>query len=1084
MTSRAVDPTEYKRLVEENRQLRCRVQELQAQKRPDGESFHQAILDNLNEGIWVIDKDSCTTFVNPRMAELLGYTQDEMLGRHLFSFMDEEGARAATKNLERRQQGIQEQHDFEFLRKDGAKIYAALATSPLLDADHNYIGAIAGVLDITDRKRTEAALRVSEERYRKLFDQAVDGIVFMSIDGQFLGVNESFAKMHGYSSPQEMEHLRLPDLDTPESARLAPERLSRLMAGETMSFEVEHYHKDGHGFPLLVSCNVIQIEGKSYFLGFHQDITERKRAEEALLESSELFSRFIRRSPICAFMKQVTPTESRVLQASDSFQQMIGVSGEDMLGKAMADLFPAEFAAKMTADDWAVVTNGEVLKLDEDLNGRRYTTIKFPIVLGARTFLAGYSIDITERKRADEALLETNRFLEEATARANDMAARAEMANATKSEFLANMSHEIRTPMNGVIGMIALLLDTKLDDEQRRYAEIVRDSGESLLSLINDILDFSRAEAKKLDLETLDFDLSSLLDDFTAALALRAHDKGIELLCAEDLDVPTLLRGDPGRLRQILTNLAGNAVKFTHEGEVAVRVSLLETNDDDVLLRFTVRDTGIGIPADKLGLLFDKFTQGDASVSRRYGGSGLGLAISRQLAELMGGEAGVESEEGKGSTFWVTVRLGKQEGGTQAESCPPAELRGVRALIVDDNGTSRDILATRLASWGLRPSEAQDGPEGLRTLYRALDENDPFRIALIDMQMPGMDGKALGRAIKGDPRLAETRMVMLTSLGRPGDALRFQGFGFAAYATKPIRHQELKAVLSLALTDPGGAEPAPRPIVTRHTARETLGAGRKPRILLAEDSITNQQVALGMLKNLGLRADVVTNGAEALEALETFPYDLVLMDVQMPEMDGLEATQRIRNPQSAVPDHRIPIIAMTASALRGDREKCLEAGMDDYVAKPVRPVDLARVLARWAPPGVIVGRVAEVEAEGQAAAVTAPATKQPFDRVGFLRRLGGDEALAEEILGVFLEDAEQQIEVLLTALSRGDVVAIRKGAHKLRGAAGNVSALALQGVAAMIEGACQSAEETDWTSHQTSLTQALDGLRESLRIPS
>jgi signal transduction histidine kinase/CheY-like chemotaxis protein len=600
-----------------------------------------------------------------------------------------------------------------------------------------------------------------------------------------------------------------------------------------------------------------------------------------------------------------------------------------------------------------------------------HTTSAVPLRGEAGTIVGfeGTARDITERKRAEEALRETNRWLVEATARANEMAARAEMANVAKSEFLANMSHEIRTPMNGVIGMTGLLLDTELTDEQRRYADIVRASGESLLSIINDILDFSKIEAKKLDLETLDFDLTSLLDDFAATLAARTHEKGLELLCAADLDVPTLLRGDPGRLRQILTNVAGNAVKFTRAGEVAVRVSLVEEKGagfgdpgsggggyggvaSTVLLRFSVRDTGIGIPQDKLSLLFDKFSQVDASTTREYGGTGLGLAISKQLVELMGGEVGVSSEEGKGSDFWFTARLGTQAEGAQAESLPPADLRDVRALIVDDNAASREILTTRLASWGMRPRDVQDGPGALQALYRALDENDPFRIAVIDMQMPGMDGEALGQTIKAEARLAATRMVMLTSLGMRGDARRFEAIGFAAYATKPIRHQELKAVLSLALMEQDGAEPTPQPIATRHTVRETLKqlfAGRQTRILLAEDNITNQKVALGILKTLGLRADAVTNGAEAVKALETLPYDLVLMDVQMPEMDGLEATRCIRDPHSAVRNHRIPILAMTAHAMQGDRERCLEVGMDDYVAKPFSPQALAEVLDKWLP---------------------------------------------------------------------------------------------------------------------------------------
>jgi CheY-like chemotaxis protein/HPt (histidine-containing phosphotransfer) domain-containing protein len=635
--------------------------------------------------------------------------------------------------------------------------------------------------------------------------------------------------------------------------------------------------------------------------------------------------------------------------------------------------------------------------------------------------------------------------------------------------------------MNGVIGMTGLLMDTDLNEEQQRYAEIVRVSSESLLGLINDILDFSKIEAGKLELEMLDFDLSSLLDDFAATLALRAHEKGLEFLCAADPGIPELLCGDPGRLRQILTNLAGNAVKFAHAGEVGVRVSLVAEDETSALLRFSVRDTGIGIPRDKLGLLFDKFSQVDASTTRQYGGTGLGLAISKQLAELMGGEVGVASKVDKGSEFWFTVRLGKQADRGQADNSPPVDLHDVRVLIVDDNATNRDIQTPRLASWGMRPSEVADGPGALRALYQALDEKDPFRIAVIDMQMPGMDGETLGQAIKADPLLADTRMVMLTSLGIRGDARRFEEIGFAAYATKPIRHQELKGVLSLVLTERTGM--TPRPIATRYTAREmrTEFIGSKARILLVEDNITNQQVALGILKKLGLRADAVANGAEALKALELLPYDLVLMDVQMPVMDGFEATRRIRNPQSPVKDHRIPIIAMTAHAIQGDREKCMEAGMDDYVSKPVSPQSLVEILVKWLPPETATTIKGTSKSHQKINSVAAPATKTPvFDRTVMMARLLGDEDLTNTVIEGFLLDIPRQIETLQGCLEAGNVLGAERQAHTIKGAAANVAGEALRTLAFEIEQAAHGGDLDTAKASMPELEKAFDRLQQAM----
>ncbi len=1047
----------------------------------DSEKRYRDLVDNSLGLIGAHDMDGIFLMVNPTTARVLGYQPSELIGRNMTEVLVPSVRPMFKEYLERIRLNGTDTGVLKMLTRDGKeRVWEYRNVRYDEPGKPSYV--LGHAHDITERRRAERRLNVQHATTRILaesgtFREAVPQILQAICEG--LGwatgalwkVNKSknlLEYVEGWHRPSaKVEDFKTISRETNFSA-------GRGLPGRVWSSGEAHWIADvtdeaadnnfpraevaarsglhaALGFPIKLGGEVLGVmeffsstiqQPDSELLEMMSNIgsqigqfVDRRQTEHQLKESEERYRDLFENAND---LIQSTAPDGSLVYVNRAWLKILGYTQEEVPNLSLFDIIHPDnlshcvelFNRLMTGEK---LDHVEAMFITKDgrtitVEGSSSCSFKDGKPVATRSILR----DVTERKRFEAEL-----------AQARDIAVESARL---KAEFLANMSHEIRTPMNAIIGMSGLLLDTKLNGEQREFAETVRTSAESLLTLMNDILDFSKIEAGKLTFETMDFDLRNAVEGAVDLLAEAAQSKGVELFSIVFSDVPIALRGDPGRLRQVLVNLLSNAVKFTERGEVIVRVTRESEAGGRVFIRFAVSDTGIGIPEEAQRRIFEVFSQADGSTTRKYGGTGLGLAISKQLVELLGGQINVKSAAGEGSTFWFTCGFDRQPIETARRETPGTQLEGLRVLIIDDNATNRKVVHHQITSWGMRNGAAASGAEALSILKREARAGDPYRIAILDMQMPEMDGLTLATAIKADPEISATRLLMMTSLGRRDEAA-IRAAGVELCLTKPVKQSQLFDCLATLTAN----DPHEQPLEERRPAQVASPRAREARqqirILIAEDNIINQRVALRQLENLGYGADAVANGVEVLDALDRIPYDLILMDCQMPEMDGYETAREIRRREAD--SKHTTIIAMTANALGGDREKCLDAGMDDYISKPVKGEILSMAIDRWT-----VNRDTSAT-EGLDPARILDSTSSIIDRtvVSELRGLqsSNDPGFFNHLIDLFVEETPRRLTALREAAERGEPEAIAREAHALKGSSGHLGATRMDALCEILE---------------------------------
>ena len=891
-----------------------------------------AALEATANAVAITDKAGIVIWVNSAFERLTGYSHEEIVGQSTRLLKSGRNSLALYEEMWRTILGGKIwRGELINRRKDGRLYPEEMTITPVRDGGGEITHFIAIKLDISERRHAEANLRSLTERLSLATATAKLGVWELDLASNAFTWDTTTFEIYGLlpvaSVPYERWAAAVVPGDLPAVEATLRKAIDERGEGST---EFRIMRPDGAVRNVLVLGRAL-LDGRTNanrVLGTVQDITERKQAEKRLQDSETKHRVLFEESADAHLLSD----ENGFVDCNSALLRMFGYTTRaELMALHPADLSPPKqpdgTPSRAAADQKIATALLKGTNRFEWLHRRKNGEI-FPaevcltaLTLNGRPALLGTVHDITERKRAEAELVKARET--------------ADAANRAKSEFLANMSHEIRTPMNGIIGMTDLVLETDLTPEQSEYLHMVKGSADALLTLLNDILDFSKVESGKLELDSVSFNLRKSLGESVKALAIKAQQKGLEVIFDVAPDVPTTVLGDPARLRQVLVNLVGNAIKFTEKGEIEVKVRVETKNVTEAILLFIVRDTGIGIPADKQRTIFDAFSQADTSTTRRYGGTGLGLTIASQLARLMRGKLWVESEVGKGSTFYFTVQVGPGVAESAAGSQDVSQLAGVPVLAVDDNAANRRILENSLLRWKMIPTVVESAAKALQVIRHACASRTQLPLVLTDAHMPELDGFTLIETIRQDPSLKDVRIVVLTSGGERGDAARCRKLGVAAYLSKPFDRLELRDILLRVLAGDSARSESPI-LVTRHSVREEA---KSLRFLVAEDNLVNQKLIARLLEKRGHTVVLAGNGLEALELLEKQPFDIVLMDVMMPEMDGFEATKRIREKEKAGGAH-LPVIALTAHAMRGDRDQCLAAGMDGYVSKPIKLEEL------------------------------------------------------------------------------------------------------------------------------------------------